>query len=374
MPRRWTLRLLTAAALAGAPSALLAADEPAGPDHSALFKKLDADGDGQIGKDEVPDDQRRLLERLIANHDKNADGKLSAAEFAAGLAEDRPRGDMPPPGGGGRPGGGQFEPGEFFRRMDRNGDGKITPDEVPEDRRAGFMQMLSRVDEDGDGAATLDEFRKGFGPRPGEPARPGEPGRPGQPRPDQPRLGMPPMPGGGELLLRVLDADGNGELSADEIAGAAAALKKLDRNGDGKITRDEVGPPPPFGRPGQPGQSGRPGQPPEAGRPDGRADGERARAYFKQFDKDGDGKLSKDEAPERMRENFGRLDTNGDGFVDDAELKQLVERMQQAVGAAGRRPEGARPAGRPPEASTKPVAPAKPDAPPKKGDRAAKSE
>jgi len=198
----WVRRLLAASTVAAFPAFVSAADEPAAPkpEHAAMFKKLDADGDGQITKDEVPEEQRRLLERLIANHDGNKDGKLSAAEFSAGLSEDRPRGDAPPPGAPGRPGaGGQgFSAEEFFKRIDRNGDGKVTLDEFPEERRENFKQMLARADEDKDGAATLEEFKKGFGgpgagapgrpsnpqagnPQPGNPPQPGQPGRPGRP-------------------------------------------------------------------------------------------------------------------------------------------------------------------------------------------------
>ncbi len=51
------------------------------------------------------------------------------------------------------------------------------------------------------------------------------------------------MPGGPgfplPLLIRTLDANGDGILDADEIANAPAALRKLDKNGDGKLTPDE---------------------------------------------------------------------------------------------------------------------------------------
>ncbi len=43
-------------------------------------------------------------------------------------------------------------------------------------------------------------------------------------------------------ILAALDADGDNEISAAEIAGASAALKKLDRNTDGKLTTDELRP------------------------------------------------------------------------------------------------------------------------------------
>jgi predicted O-methyltransferase YrrM len=80
------------------------------------------------------------------------------------------------------------------------------------------------------------------------------PGGPGKPE------GPPPMP-----LMEALDANGDGELSAEEIAGAAQALKKLDKNGDGKLSREELRPR--FPGPGGPGGPGGGGMgPPGTGR------------------------------------------------------------------------------------------------------------
>lgn len=57
--------------------------------------------------------------------------------------------------------------------------------------------------------------------------------------------------------MAALDADGDGVLSAAEIAAASTALLTLDANGDGKLTMDEL-------RPKQPGREGHgPGRPPE---------------------------------------------------------------------------------------------------------------
>jgi len=48
------------------------------------------------------------------------------------------------------------------------------------------------------------------------------------------------------LIVRALDANGDGVIDATEIANAVAVLQKLDKNGDGQLTPDEfMGPPPP---------------------------------------------------------------------------------------------------------------------------------
>ncbi len=50
-------------------------------------------------------------------------------------------------------------------------------------------------------------------------------------------------------LMKVLDANGDGVIDADEIANASKALLTLDKNGDGKLTMDELRPPRPEGGP-----------------------------------------------------------------------------------------------------------------------------
>jgi hypothetical protein len=60
------------------------------------------------------------------------------------------------------------------------------------------------------------------------------------------------------LIIRALDADGDGIISAEEIKNAVEVLKKLDKNGDGQLTPDEYLGPPPEGR-GGPGGGGPPG-------------------------------------------------------------------------------------------------------------------
>jgi collagen type III alpha len=50
-------------------------------------------------------------------------------------------------------------------------------------------------------------------------------------------------------------------------------------------------------------------------------------------DKDGDGKVSKDEAPEFLQNFFDRVDTNTDGFLDKAEIEAM--RNRRGPGGSG---------------------------------------
>jgi HlyD family secretion protein len=81
-----------------------------------------------------------------------------------------------------------------------------------------------------------------------------------------------------------------------------------------------------------------------AGRATGGAPGKGAGTLdLKSIDTDSDGKISQDEAPGRMKENFSSLDTDGDGFIDAKELAAVRRKMQQSRqgGAEGRGPGGA---------------------------------
>lgn len=123
----------------------------------------------------------------------------------------------------------------------------------------------------------------------------------------------PPMPLPADALrpaLAAIDANRDGELSAEEIAGAAKALLALDKNGDGKLSREEIGGGGPLNRPGQP-----------------MAPGFGLRDRWKEADANGDGKLSKEEAPGLLRERFDQIDSNRDGFLDETEIGQVGRRL-----------------------------------------------
>jgi hypothetical protein len=95
--------------------------------------------------------------------ERGSPGESAAGPGAGGLAtEGQPtgggRGEGGQFGGGGRGGGGRGggDPLAFFQRMDQNGDGKVTEDEMPEFMKGRFAAM----DTNGDKAIDKDEWQK----------------------------------------------------------------------------------------------------------------------------------------------------------------------------------------------------------------------
>lgn len=196
---------------------------------SPLLSAIDSDHDGVISASEIANASKALL-----TLDRNGDGKLTEEEMRPNFG----RG----PGGPGRPEGRRDDPAadlvKALMAFDKNGDGKLSKDELPE-RMQGVFE---RGDANKDGFLTVDEItrmaaaqapaggRERGGEREGR--GPGGPGGPGGFMRNDP-------------VMSALDANHDGTLSVDEIRNAPAALKTLDKNGDGKLTEDEVRPIPP---------------------------------------------------------------------------------------------------------------------------------
>ncbi|MCP4592606.1 MAG: hypothetical protein GY842_17880 [bacterium] len=142
--------------------------------------------------------------------------------------------------------------------------------------------------------------------------------RQGQTPPDRAGRRAEPMHGphhGPPPLMMALDADRDGELSAEEIANASAALLALDQDGDGKLTREEMRPPPP-------------------------PRGEDFVEHVMSFDADGDGGVTAEELPEHMRRLLDRADTNEDAAIDQQEAEAAGQQMDQRPprGRGGHKP------------------------------------
>ena len=123
-------------------------------------------------------------------------------------------------------------------------------------------------------------------------------------------------------VLEAIDADKNGELSADEIANAATALKTLDKNSDGKLDMAEM-------RPNFEGMGRGFGGPPGGGQ----GGSEEMMNRLIAMDANKNGKLEKDEVPERMQSMFSRADKNEDGAIDKEEMTAMAR--ERAGGQGG---------------------------------------
>lgn len=178
---------------------------------------LDTDGNGVLEAQEIGN-----APAVLMTLDKNLDGVITPDEFY-GLPLGRGNAQSPPPDNGFRgrdPGGRPAQ--AVFAALDANHDGVIDATEV-----FNASAMLKTLDKNGDGRLTPDELFLAFG-GPGF----GGPGR--------------------EPLMAVLDANHDGVIDASEIANASTALLTLDKNADGKLTSDEL-----FGaRGGRDGQQG----------------------------------------------------------------------------------------------------------------------
>lgn len=184
---------------------------------------------------------------------------------------------------------------------------------------------------------------------------PGGPGGPGGP------AGFSPP---GFHLMTALDANKDGKISTDEIRNAVAALQRLDKDKDGKLSSEEIGwPPTPgngfpgpgggrpefgrgvppgmggfprFGRGGFPGFGGQDGGRPRRPDPDKAAQRKAGGGRFfsveqlQPLDRDGDGKIKKDEIPAGLQDLIlGRVDSNGDGVIDKDELANLAKQKEK---------------------------------------------
>lgn len=185
-----------------------------------LFEALDADGDQVITTQEL-----RKAAASLKKLDSNGDGKITQDEV-------RPQGGM----FGGDPS--QFAD-RMFERTDQNGDGRVTSDEVEPGPGA---QIWQNADQDGDGAVTkeelnraMEQFRNRFGGGPGGPGGPGGSGFGGN--------GGFGGRGGGEQMGRLMqnDKNGDGKLSPQEVPqNLMPLLRGADQDQDGLLDAREL--------------------------------------------------------------------------------------------------------------------------------------
>ncbi|MEZ6039871.1 MAG: hypothetical protein R3C20_05155 [Planctomycetaceae bacterium] len=159
-------------------SALFAApspdDEVSQAAEKTLFEKLDRNADGKITADEVSDSQMPFFRRSLRVADHNKDGDLTLEEFQASVSEaptvtsevQSNQGRRGRFANAGRPG-----LADMLKRSDRNGDGQLTADEIPQALRSRFEEILDRAGQSSLSIERVQQMAGQFARQPGDLSR-----------------------------------------------------------------------------------------------------------------------------------------------------------------------------------------------------------
>ncbi len=146
----------------------------------------------------------------------------------------------------------------LFAALDTDHDRKLSTEEVN-----AAPEVLAKLDKNGDGDITLDELHV---PPPETKGDDEDEKDKDEPKGPPPGKRLPPPP-----VVAVLDADHDGTISAKEMENAPDSLKELDKNGDGELSPEELMPhgPPPGGGGKREGGGRRPPRPSGGGEGEG---------------------------------------------------------------------------------------------------------
>ena len=142
-------------------------------------------------------------------------------------------------------------------------------------------------------------------------------------QPPQGQQGPPPV-------IKVLDADKNGELSATEIANASTALAELDSDGNGRLSEEELHP-----KPSEDEGEERGHRPPRRERDE---DEERpTHPVMEALDQNDDGTISKRELA-RASKSLLELDEDDNGILEQEEMTPEDSPKNEGEEGGGGRP------------------------------------
>ncbi len=265
---RSVLTALPVTALSVCALAQTAAPQPAAAGRPSFYQmmlqKMDTNGDGRISLDEYV---AAATARFKAADTQNK-GALDAADIAtapATLNRDQKIAEF------------------VVKHLDTDGKGYFTKDDVV----ARAKQRFAKMDKKGDGKLTPDELTA-FGLRGHAHAAVTSSTDVSNKRAEF-----------RQKYFDKIDANHDGVITLDEyVAAASARFDKIDTNGSGEVTAQQVAASPRMAKGEQ-----------------------RAAAHeVKKMDSDGDGTVSQAEYIAAARARFVKLDKNGDGFIDADEM------------------------------------------------------
>jgi Ca2+-binding EF-hand superfamily protein len=217
----------------------------------------------------------------------------SAVVFGCAMIASAQDGHPPMPQGGPPPGGMRQFQVPSFNDLDKNKDKKLSKSEMPEMMAQGFEFIDTNKDgfvDETEWNAAMSRFRGGAG---------------GGPR-------------FGESLLKMLDANADGNVSDQEFKQLETLFDNLDQDKSNDLSLDELN---------RFFQAINQRNNPQQAQPQGGGNMQnRPPMQFADFDKNKDGKIARGEMPEQMAQMFDRLDENKDSFVDEAEWKKMMNR------------------------------------------------
>ena len=252
-----------------------------------MFWSMDRNDDGFVDRSEFDKFRTKMFERM----DADGDGQLSEQEMknrhGGGYGGHHQRRDHR----GQRHGGGRHNGGMMFWFLDRNTDGFVDRAEIDAYRTKRF----EKLDSDGDGRITQDDMRNRMGQH-------------GQgPRHDNSRHSGQRHQGGGDhswrgqRLIERADANDDGAATLEEfLATEPRMFARADTNSDGKISEAEAK---------------------EARRP-------RGERRFKRADANSDGMITLEEFLAVEPRMFSRADKDGDGKISEPEAQEMRGQMR----------------------------------------------